>query len=104
MKKYEIKPLVGLIGLLAFAFAVWSIGGNTSMRMMGAIAFVVFTIATICLFSIIVDRMVIVVYVLLIVVSILNSFYACIAFGVILLIYVVGLLLRWVMGGEKEEK
>jgi hypothetical protein len=87
-----------LIGLFAFAFAVWSIySGNTSVIIWGVISFVVFMLFTFYLFSIIVDRKGIVAYGLLVVISLFNSLWACIAFALAILTYIIILMFKHVM-------
>ncbi|MEA3222670.1 MAG: hypothetical protein U9P49_05845 [Thermodesulfobacteriota bacterium] len=105
MKQYEIKPLVGLAGLLAFAFAMFSIQSDDSiLKLYGAVSFLIFMLLMVYLFSMINSRRVILLYVLLIVVSVLDSYMMCIIFAVVLLIYIIGLAFKYVMGCGTEGK
>jgi len=100
MEKYEVKPLIASVALALFAFAVYSImGEDASLKVAGAISFMLFIILTGYLFSLIHDKRAIAVYAMLVVVAAISSYYAAIVFAIVTLIYVVGLLFKWVMKG-----
>ena len=101
MNNYELKPLVGLIGLTLFAFVVYSLQSvSVAIKLAGAFSFLLFIIVTVYLFALIRDRRSILIYTAVVVLCFLDSMWSFIILGIITLIYVVGLLFKRVMGGK----
>jgi len=101
MQKYEVKPLLGLFGLLSFAFAVYSWEVTSiSLRVAGAFAFLLFLLFTVMMMAAISKKRDIALYSAVVILSVIDSFWMTVALGLITMIYMVGLLFKYVMGGK----
>ena|GEM_PF-4230374 len=101
MKEYEVKPLIGMVGLFSIAFFVYVISNPVSagLKFLGAISMVVFLFSTTILFGYGIDRRYTVLYTLVVLLAILKPLWVGIPVIILILLYVVTMLFKHMMEG-----